>query len=131
MKFSTCAPLFDSMGEYSSWLCSENRKWVVVNRNMIFGTRIAIFPHPSSGPTLDYCCGSDPVLLALVKTAVVRILEPFSESSTERDILRHFPGFTVKPIHRDPKCLPRLMALAGMELQPGIHKPDPFACQDG
>src|SRR5882672_5680514 len=127
MKFSPSKPLLPQEISYSNWLISENEKWAIVTREMIFGRRISEFPKNAYGPEIDYCCGTDATLLGLVRAPVLIILESFPENAPLSNIRAAFPDYDYKPINRDPTCLPLLMERAGLVLPPGLHQPDPFA----
>ncbi len=119
------------MGDYQNWLVSENNQWCIVDRQMLFGQRAAVFHMKGSGPLFSYCCGQDANLLTLVKLAVWRIMSEFPETVTGHELLKHFPDFSAKPVNRCPVCLPKLFERADMPwaLAYANYNPDPFVKQ--
>ena len=67
------------------------------------------------GFDLNYCAGSDPALRLEILLCVLLILEPVDEAKLTHELIRKtFPGWTHRPIDKDPHCLPRLRELAGL-----------------
>jgi hypothetical protein len=91
------------MGSLSPRLVSENGIWEVGFRQMIFGVRVSagrIDPDYEAATfyAIDYCAGRDRAFCLQLFATVVILLSALPESVSERQVMRLFPSYTVKPI---------------------------------
>ena len=98
---------------------SENGVWELGIREVLYGYRINLNwmkPVPSYGEphyhVLDYCGGADEAFVLQLLATVHLILSGIPETVTAQDIKRTFPGWKVRPIHKDP-CWVKLQEMAG------------------
>ncbi len=113
MRFSPAQP--NEVYQERRWL-SEGGRWEAGLQPMMFGVRVQVSLVGSCGPTLNYCAGPDPFQIMVLMGTVLAALEPFDEATTEREMERAFPDYTVKPIFFDPVCWPRLQEMAKVNL---------------
>ncbi len=94
---------------------SENNKWEIGIRQMLFGVRICGNPTGNGAYSFDYCAGDDQLFALELFAAVVNILERYTEETTSTQIRIDFPPYEIKPINKDPYCWKRLQEMAENE----------------
>lgn len=90
--------------------------WEIGLRQMLFGVRVSLSRIGDEVYTLDYCAGVDLLFAATLLATICKILERYPESIAPEQLQRDFPGYTVRPIDRDPYCWSRLQAMAAQEV---------------
>jgi hypothetical protein len=98
---------------------SQNHVWELGIRRVMFGFRVCLSRVGDSWYEIDYCCGDDPVLLAVTWSMVSKILESIPEEATGKEVFKTFPYGEFKPIDRDP-ILAYLQKKAGIEPSPFV-----------
>jgi hypothetical protein len=108
---------------------SENGKWIVGVRQVLYGRRVFCYQPDDDSYILDYCTGDDLTVTIIVLMAVIKALYPLNESISPQRLTKFFPAQKSSPIvPRDMECFSRLLDLA----QPGLKGavvPDPNALQ--
>lgn len=69
---------------------------------MLYGKRVRASIVGQPCVAVDYCAGADPVFLIHLLAVIVRIMEAFPESITEREVQDMMPGYDRRPIDEDP-----------------------------
>ena len=100
---------------------SENNKWEIGMRRMLFGVRICGNPVGDCCYAFDYCAADDQIFAIELFATVVNILEKYPETTTARQLQDNFPRYEVKPINRDPYCWKRLQEMAIDAIAYEIH----------
>lgn len=86
--------------------------WEMGHVQMLYGVRIRLSRTGDGGCNLDYCAGDSPIHQVLIFEAVRTILRKVPEDTDDRTVEAMFPGYSVKPIQRDPTCFDELIARA-------------------
>lgn len=112
MKFTLSQPHTDM--DIACWK-SEQGKWEIGFRQMLFGVRVSLTRIGDEWYTLDYCAADQPGFAWLLLATVVKILERYPEDVNPNQLQRDFPGYEIKPINKDPYCWQRLQQMAELE----------------
>lgn len=91
---------------------SEEEKWEIGFRQMLFGVRVSLSRIGDEFYTLDYCAADDVGFALLLFATILQILDRYPEDVTPQQLERDFPRYEIKPINRDPHCWPRLQQMA-------------------
>lgn len=109
MIFRTVAPdeNFDLLK-----LESAEGRWHLGLRRMLFGVRVCGNPAGEMFYTFDYCAGPVAQDIAQLLAVMRRIMWALPESAQDADVARILPGYDVRPVLRDARCMASLYALA-------------------
>lgn len=109
-------------------LVSENGRWEMGYRQMLFGVRVSAALVGDAGCTLDYCAGAQPTTQRLLYRMVRLILEGLPEDTTQAELRAMLPTYERRPIDRDPACWNRLIEMAARS--PKLTVPQESHAQD-
>lgn len=109
MKFTPASP---NENFFMRWT-SEMGVYEMGFRQMLFGVRVSVAVVGDCGCFLDYCAGADRAFALELLATLTVILDSYPETIKWYELQKRFPGFTVKPIDRDPYCWTRLQEMAG------------------
>lgn len=90
---------------------SDEGGWELGLTSMLFGRRVRLGRVGCGWCALDYCAGADPMFQIALFITIRTILRTVPESAEYHEIELMFPGFTVKPINRDPTCWDELQRM--------------------
>jgi hypothetical protein len=96
---------------YKLLYVSENRKWHIAVKPVIFGFRAVAYEADSIGCAIDYCAADQPVFLMLLIATLRAIFLHLPEQMSSTDMYRFMPSWRVRPINCDP-CWDELQDLA-------------------
>lgn len=108
MRFSKAEP----DATYFLRFVSESGRWEVGLHRVLYGVRVQLSLVGDVGPTLDYCAGADTTFIMELLCTLIMILDGIPENMPQHELEALFPGYTIRPIDKDPVCWPYLQQMA-------------------
>lgn len=101
---------------------SEEGKWEMGIRRMMFGFRVSLNKVGEPWYTLDYCASDDQAFLFELLVMLTILLDRYPEDVTEQHLQKDFPRYEFKPIKYDSAWGKLYKMAHGVEL-PSIQCP--------